>query len=391
MNILLVQAAWPSPTKKKDPTKYFPFALVKIGSYYRSLGHNVALITDEGTAPQQSSGSTDLFLMDRVPFRPDKILFSTVFSYWFEHYLIPCVERYHAAYPEAEIVIGGIHASISPDLYRERLPYASIHVGPFREAESVALDFSLLPQKPKTQITRFSSGCIRKCSFCTGHLEPYQTFSWDDIAPKLCLNRLILNDNNIISHPDIETILKNLSTHKVNGKPISSVEVQGGFDVRILAHKLHLIELFREARIVNVRIAWDGGMEMKPLVETCLEALDKAGYHPRQVRCFVLYNFDLPFDAIIEKLSVLSSWNCGPIHSRFRPISLLHDGYVKQKKKQSPLEYYIHPGWTDRQIRAVGSVASDISRQARAGISNLDKVRQYYGRPSLAATIASAA
>jgi hypothetical protein len=361
------------PAKIKDPQKYFPFPLLKLGALHRRQGDNVALVLGNR---QQT-----------VPFRPDKILVTTVFSWWFP-YVTSCVEHYHAAYPDAQIRIGGVHASISPELYRSTFPYADVHEGPVPEAEEVEPAWDLLPRKHNLQILRFSSGCIRSCSFCSASMEPYVAFDWDQVAKKIRFRRLVLNDNNFLGHPAARDILKNLAEFRFcNGDSLSSIEIQGGLDCRLLYRQLDFIPLLKNARVKNIRLAWDGDMAMLPMIEACLVELEKNGYGRRNVRCYMLYNHDLPFRTIIEKLRHFERLRVGPIHSRYRPISLLHDGYVPQKRSQSDGDYYVHSGWTDGMIRVVGSIASDISRMVRANVPSVDDVRLYYKRPTVEQTL----
>ncbi len=383
MNILLIQPAWPKNGKISNPQKYFPFPLIKLASYYRKLGHDVSLIVDDPVNHDQGG----LFTNNMIPWSVvHRCVITTVFSYWYP-YVKECIERYVSMFPEAEVHIGGIHASLSPEVYKKQFPNAYVHVGTVPEAEALEPSWDLLPSHINTQILRYSSGCIRRCSFCTGWREGYQAFKWDDIAPKIRFNKLILNDNNFMAHPDCRFILQKLADFRVNGKPISSIEIQGGWDPRLLVKNLDVIPLMKAARLNNIRLAWDGGLEHRETIETCLEALHAAGYSMRDIRCFMLYNYDLSFEMIIKKLEYFAKWQLGPSHSRYRPYSILSDGYVKQKRHQDPGEDYIHPGWTDEQIRVVGSLSSDISRMARAGKDSLDEVRQYYGRPTVAQTI----
>lgn len=389
-NYLLVQPPWPHFGKTKQVCKYFPYAFLKLSSFYRSQGHNVAVVTADDFT--DNSPQSSLFNSNKVPFVPDVIGFSTVFSYWFET-LKRTIDRYAALYPHAKILIGGPHASLAPDVYRKAYPEAEVYSGYMEEAEALEPAWDLMPGNVRTQIIQFSRGCRRKCSFCYAWRQGYQTFGWDEIAPRLRFRSLISNDLNLALHKDVEEILTNLSSHTINGKPIQSVDVQGGWDVRVLAHRPDLIKLFRKAHMKNVRLAFDDDLWMAPLVTECVRMLIDAGYHRRDIRCFVLYNHDLGFETIVKKIEILARLGVGCIHSRFRPLSSLSDGYIKQKKTQDDGEYYIHKegGWTDPKVRIIGSLASDVSRMARAGVDNLDDVRRYYGRPTLAETLRLAA
>lgn len=374
-NILLVQPDWPKPAKIKDPQKYFPYPLLKLAGLERSKDNSVALVVGNQGC--------------NIPFIPDEILVTTVFSWWFP-YVRDCIESYHFLYPNAGVRIGGVHATLSPDLYREKFPYADVHVGKLAEAEEVEPAWDLLPGSHRTQIVRFSQGCIRHCSFCYCHYEPYNAYEFEDVVRKVRYNRLILDDHNFLAHPQAREILRRLAVLEVNQKPISSIEIQGGFDIRILSKSLDIVPLLRQARVRNIRLAWDGSLDHLSLLETCINALKAAGFRPRDLRCYMLYNHDIPFGGIVEKLRHFERFRIGPIHSRFRPVNLLRDGYIPQKKHQSDREYYIHKGWNDRQVRIVGSLASDISRMARANVDSLDDVRKYYGRSSTMETLKEA-
>jgi len=239
--VLLVQPNWPAPNKIKDPQKYFPYPLLKLAALHRQKGDEVALVIGNER--------------NKIPFTPDEIIVTTVFSWWFP-YVKESIDVYHFLYPRATIRIGGVHATLMPDLYRREFPFAEVHEGPVYEAEKMEPAWDLLPRGHHTQILRFSQGCIRRCSFCYCHTEPYMAYPFENIAARIRFRKLILNDNNFLAHPDSRDILKRLATFKVNGKNISSIEIQGGFDCRILAHNLDFIPLFKGARLANIRLAW---------------------------------------------------------------------------------------------------------------------------------------
>jgi|GEM_PF-3038225 len=74
--------------------------------------------------------------------------------------------------------------------------------------------------------------------------------------------------------------------------------------------------------------------------EPCIGALWKAACDPRNLRCYMLRNHDLPFDIVVEKLKVFERPRLWPAYSRFRPSTVLCDGYVPQKRGQGDDEYY---------------------------------------------------
>lgn len=377
-DILLVQPSYAVKGKVKDTQKYLPLALLKLGSLYRAQGHTVSLIL--GNARNQ-----------QLPLHADLVCITTVFSWWWHHYC-EAIEQFRELYPSSQILIGGPFASAFPALFTEKYPFVRVHQGLVPEAERCIPAFDLLPSRTGTQIISFSHGCKRRCSFCISSITPYEELSFDEVRERIVKNRLILNDMNLMLHSQVRTILAGLAHLKVNDRPVSSVELQGGIDARVIAREPDLVPLMKKARFANIRIAWDGSLDMLQDVERTTRLL-KQHWDVRNIRCYVLTNHDVPFDETCEKLLCLSRLQVGAIASRFRPLDLLHDGYVSQchRNGQGADEYYIHPGWTDQQVRVAGSLAADTGRQSRLGLANLDDVRRFNARPTVAETLARVA
>lgn len=378
MKYLLVQPPWPVRNRISKAAKYFPWPLIKIGGWLRSQRHQVSLVVGNGDAVD-------------IGFTPDEIWVTTVFSYHFD-IVIDTVRTYHFLFPHSKIRIGGVHATLFPDVYRKQVPFAELHVGKLPEAERAEPAFDLMPVS-RTQILRMSEGCIRTCPFCAAwKLEQYKPYAWSEIVPKIRYNSLILEDNNFIANPETEAILKKLATHKVNGRCISSIEIEGGIDIRILHRNLHLIPRMKDAKVDTIRLAFDGDLKsMAPMMETCLEELAKYYNLRKDVTSYMLYNHEqLSFEEIAEKLRLYSKWRISLVHSRYRPLDRLSDGYVQQARSQPEGSYYLAPGWTDRRVRVIGSLASDISKMARLNRPTLDDVRLYQGKPRFEETLQAA-
>lgn len=181
LKYLLVQPKLPHISKEKDTGKYFSYQFLKLAGLYRSQGHEVAMVSDD--RPVDEPG---LFTRNKIPFVPDVLCFSTVFSYFFEH-VKACIEKYMSVFPGARVQIGGPHISMDPKPYRRAFPSAEIIQGYVEAAEELEPAWDLLPAKlARTQIIQFSRGCQRKCGyFCYGHLQGYKVFSWDQIAPRI--------------------------------------------------------------------------------------------------------------------------------------------------------------------------------------------------------------
>ena len=104
MNILLVEPDFPIPPKSKNHKNFLPIGLLKLASYYRSKDHKIELIRGN-KIPKKVK-------------RPHKIMVTSLFTYW-STYVKDCVQFYKKLFPKAEIIVGGIYASLMPEHCKE--------------------------------------------------------------------------------------------------------------------------------------------------------------------------------------------------------------------------------------------------------------------------------
>ena len=130
MKYLLVDPRFPIPAKSRNHSHFLPIGLLKIGSYHRIHGDHVRIVRG----------------LERCGFTPDRVLITSLFTYWSQH-VHEAAAFYHAAYPSAQIEIGGIYASLMPEHCKENSPFARVSRGLYRggAAEKVSIDYSLLP------------------------------------------------------------------------------------------------------------------------------------------------------------------------------------------------------------------------------------------------------
>ncbi|MGD2095743.1 MAG: radical SAM protein, partial [Phycisphaerales bacterium] len=281
-------------------------------------------------------------------FTPNRILITSLFTYW-SKYVHEAAEFYHKAYPKAKIEIGGIYASLMRKHCKQQSPFASVYRGLYRQgvAEKVKVDYSLLPDNLDYQIIHSSRGCTRRCKFCgTWKIEPEFTFK-KSIVDEICSNRLIFYDNNLLANPHIEEILTDLSETQYNRRVVYS-ESQCGIDGRLLTPKL--ARLLKKARFINPRIAWDGPYNQAKHIKAQIDMLTEAGYNPKNIYVFMVYNYDLDYYEMKKKLSRCKKWGVQIADCRFRPLDQPFDNY-NPRLKQTNNDYYIHPDWSDRRIR----------------------------------------
>ncbi len=334
MNILLVEPDFPIPDKSKNHSHFLPIGLLKIGTWHKLKGDRVELV--RGLKP--------------ITMRPDRILITSLFTYW-SHYVQSAASFYHSRYPEAEIEIGGIYASLMPEHCHSNSPFAKIKPGLYKHgmAECIPVDLSLLGEELDYQIIHTTRGCNRKCSFCgTWRIEPQFTYK-RSITQEIQKPRIVFYDNNFLANPYVDEILEEITQFRLPKGRHLVCESQSGFDLRLLSESR--AKSLRKARFVSPRIAWDGPYKDWTRVKERVEILKIAGYGRKDIFVFMLYNHDQSYEEMKRKLDACRRWNVRVIDCRFRPLNQTFDNYVPGPKAQTNVDYYIHPEWTDKQVR----------------------------------------
>lgn len=331
--VLCVQPGFPIPNKSHYHRDYLPIGLLKLATWREGLGDSVAL----------SLG--DL----RTDFEPDEIYVTSLFTYWSSH-VREAVQHYRAAFPEAFITVGGIYASLQLEHCEEYTGCDAVWRGVHPDAEQCEPDYSLV--QSTFQILHASRGCTRRCRFCgTYQIEP-EFLPKRSIGGEISKNHLIFYDNNFLANQYIENILEEIREKRVDGKIVHH-ECQSGLDGRILLQKPHLAELLKAAHFKSPRIAWDGPYGDHEAVHDQLQVLLGAGFPPREIQVFMLYNHRLPPAELFAKVEKCYQWGVQVSDCRFRPLDSFSDGYNPRARHQRESEYYVHPGWSDAEVRSL--------------------------------------
>jgi hypothetical protein len=252
---------------------FYPIALLKIGAWLKSQGHQVKLF--DNRIPK--SGFSEVWV-------------TTLFTYDIP-YSAGLVRE--AATRFKKVRVGGVAASLLPRYFE---PYAEVHVGLMPEVEQFSPDYSLLPEPPEYSVTHITRGCIRKCAFCmVPKLEPVfrRRKRWqDDLAPGA--RKIYFYDNNWLAQSiknirqDVADILEVMDT-----RGIQSVDFNQALDARILTEE-KAEELCKLTFDPGLRFAFDSMEEdgyWQEAVRMC------AARGQKHFTTYVLYNFtDKPRD-----------------------------------------------------------------------------------------------
>lgn len=328
MNVLLVEPEFPIPPKSKNHRDFLPIGLLKLASYHRLKGDRIKLIRGN----QDANG-----------FKPDQIKITSLFTYW-SKYVWDSVRFYKERYPETRVIVGGIYASLMPK-HCKKSGCDEVFMGIDKKAERCEPAYDLVDVD--YQIVHTSRGCVRRCKFCgTWKIEPEFTYK-NSIKEEICSNRIIFYDNNLLANPYIKDILKELSEARHNGKAVYS-ESQCGIDGRLLTQEL--AKLLKKARFINPRIAWDHDFNQYKMVKRQIDLLVDTGYPAKNIYVFMIYNFEHDFKEMEMKRLKCWEWKVQITDCRYRPLNQTFDNY-NPRKKQTSKDYYIHPNWTDDEIK----------------------------------------
>jgi hypothetical protein len=303
---------------KKYHTLYPPLGLLKISAYHKERGDLVSLVNG----------------ISNNGFGPDIIYITSLFTYAWEP-VHEVIRFYTAQYRKAEIIVGGIYATLCSEHLREEFKNRiRIHKGLFKKIDNILPDYSLVPEW-KASIIFSSRGCIRKCSFCSVHkLEP-------KFHPRKSIKRLIYPghkkvifwDNNILASPYWRDIFDELEELNLE------VDFNQGLDARLLNEEVAL--KLKELKMPIVRLAYDT-IGIRTFLKRAITLLNDVGIRGRNIIVYCLYNHE----------------NDNPENFLFRIKDLLEWGVVAYPMRYEPLEpmaknTYVSSNWTKEQLEMI--------------------------------------
>lgn len=340
--VLLVDPNFPRARKSRNHKDLLPIGLLKIGTYLKNRNIETKLI-------RLTSDNNE---NEIINFNPDLTLITSVFTYWANE-VKSAVEFSKKLFPNTKVMVGGVFASLLPEICKDFTKCDYIHEGIVKCVECLPPDYSLLEDNGESvdfQIIHSSRGCNRKCKYCGVYkIEPHFS-SKKSIKNELIRKNLVFYDNNLLINPDIEILLNELIELKKK-RIITKCESQSGFDGRILRKKPHLAKLIKEANFKEPKIAWDGPFKTFKNRKKEIDILIDAGYKPKEISIFMLFNHDLTYNEMEEKRAKCFEWGVQIMDCRFRPLQCLYDNYNPYAKTQSNLEYHINHNWTDEEVR----------------------------------------
>jgi hypothetical protein len=316
--ILLLEPGYKNP--------YPPLGLMKISTWYKNRGAIVDFLKD-GEINQDYFG----YQPPKLNRYYDEIYVTTLFTYHVDE-VVKSIKLYQSKYPDAEIKVGGILATLLPEFIKKETGITP-HIGLLDGPEKCSPDYSFFPKLP-CSITFTSRGCKRKCKFCAVRAHEPSFFvkeNWEkDIDPNRKM--IIFWDNNWLLSPNF---FRDIGKLKKFNKPF---DFNQGLDCRLFDEEK--AKLLSETRIRPLRFAFDNHSE-EGHIQKAIKLAKNFGLN--DIRVYVLYNSedlqDTPeyFFYRIEEMNKLGALS---YPMRYRSI----DGIQN---------HYISPRWDKFLLRAV--------------------------------------
>jgi len=308
MHILLVEPDY--------YTKYPSLGLLKLASYHKLTGDTVELVRGRASPAH----------------RPDRIYVTSLFTYAWKP-VHETVKHFKNLYPEVELVLGGIYASLMPD-HASTSGADHVHIGLFPEAEELLPDYSLVPNWGGSIIFA-SRGCVNECGFCAvPRLEGKLNAVKYSIKPLIYPGhtKVILWDNNILGAPNWRHILDELRELGLK------VDFNHGLDARLVTFEV--AEKLSALKMNVIRLAYDY-YGIGPSVKRAIQHLADAGVRRRKIIVYTLFNYTDSPDDFFYRVRDLLDWAVVSYPMRFEPLDSL------EKNK------YVAPKWTKELLEMV--------------------------------------
>jgi hypothetical protein len=292
-------------------TRFPSLGLLKLGRYHKDRGDVVDYVRGKTIAA----------------FKPDLIYVTSLFTYAWKP-VHEAVRHYKSLYPDAEVWLGGLYASLLPEHAKES-GADILYRGLFEEAEDLMPAYELLEEKGwkwDGSIIFSSRGCIRNCIFCAvpkleGKPSHVRYSIKHLIYPKH--TRVILWDNNILGCSNWRSVFDEL--HEIGLK----VDFNQGLDARLFTDEV--AEKLAKLRMEVIRIAYDD-LRTREAVEKAIQCMSDAGIKKRKIIVYTLYNYtDDPAD-FLERVKDLLNWGVVCYPMRYEPVfSLVKNQWVSEK------------------------------------------------------------
>jgi hypothetical protein len=303
-------------------TRYPPLGLLKLAAYHRVLGDSVELI--RGCSPPAH--------------KPDLIYVTSLFT-WAWKAVWSSVTYYKKLFPNVEVVLGGLYASLMPE-HAKFSGADRLCIGTFGDTEQFMPAYDLVPNWDGS-IIQASRGCDRKCPYCAVWRIEGKLNSVRDTIKNLVFpnhTRIVLWDNNILQSPKWRNIFEELVMFSKKKK--MKIDFNQGLDARLINDEV--ARYISNMKIPCVRLSYDY-KDMEKYVERAIEVISSYGIRKRKLGIYILFNYlDTPED-FFERVRNVLNWGAVAYSLRYQPLDALeYNKYISPNWNEERLEKFSH-------------------------------------------------
>lgn len=295
---------------------YPPLGLMRISMWHKRRGDQVDFFKDGANASYFGHRNPKLKI------RYDTIYISTLFTYHYTE-VIKCIKKFQGLYPDAEIKVGGVLATLLPNLIKKETGITP-HIGLLKKIENTPPDYSLCP-KFRCSLTFATRGCFRKCKYCVVPIIEPEFFvreRWErDVNPSS--EKIIFWDNNWLHSPNF---YKDIEKLKQIGKPY---DFNQGLDCRLFDREK--AELLAQTKIIPLRFAFDNPSQEGSIQEAITVARE---FGFSDIRIYVLYNSEEKYDTpgyFYRRINELNKLGVVVYPMKYRPINSTKPNWVSPR------------------------------------------------------------
>jgi len=298
-------------------TRFPPLGLLKLSAYHKQRGDTVELVRGSHYPKE----------------RPSLIYVTSLFT-WAWKPVWNAVRWCKAWFPNAEVYLGGLYASLLPE-HAKGSGADHVHEGLFMDAEDLCPDYELVPEWDGSII--FSSrGCPKECGYCgvpklEGKINSVKHGIKHLVWPKH--TRIIFFDNNILASPGWRSVFDELLELGLK------VDFNQGLDASLITEEV--AEKISKMRLDSfVRLAYDYH-GVGPVIEKAIERLRAYGISKRKIMVYALFNYNGSPDEFFERVKEILRWGVVCYPMRYEPLDTL------EKNR------YVSPKWDAKRVDMV--------------------------------------
>ncbi len=325
--------------------RFAPFGLMKISSMLKDSGDKVKFVKGR----------------KKLGDGYDVIYITTMFTYDSE-ITIKTILFYKKNYPNSEIKVGGIFASIMPE-YIEKYTGIKPHIGLLQEAENFCADYDIIKEyypvivgynDRDTSLAFTSRGCPRKCKFCVvpkieGDLTVVKDWEKNIDLSKPAISFM---DNNWLAKPEQDWIDDIKKIRSLLKKGIKWIDFNQALDCRLFTRE-HAKEM-KGLPLQPVRFAFDGKQEEGYIQEAIRISREYGFMHAPQ------NNRDWNSKLSNSSIYVLYNFKDDPKYFYYRVREICKNGASAMPLRYNPIDSvrkrYIGKNWSKDLLRNLESI-----------------------------------